>query len=196
MIYIWHSTLLAETSKSLFLVLDRELQGIQNCHQQLARYLKLICNFTWADMHSLMFVSCFCMYCFTFDDNSKNCSRDILKWFLYISWSSLVHSTNNVFDAPNMLRLIIHGLIHRRFFFYFFFLKCVDILLLNSHILQQHLLAQVHLPPFWNRLHCSLLWNRVNSIVQPFNSISLIPPRWSTWGTRVNAPLDTESRHF
>ena len=34
--------------------------------------------------------------------------------------------------------------------FYFFFLKCVDILLLNSHIFQQHLPAQVHLPPFWN----------------------------------------------
>jgi hypothetical protein len=77
----------------------------------------------------------------------------------------------------------------RHFFFYFFFLKCVDILSLNSHILQQHLPAQVTLPPFWNRLPRSLLWNRVNSIVQPLNSISLIRPRWSTWGTRVNAAL-------
>ena len=33
-----------------------------------------------------------------------------------------------------------------------FFLKCVDILSPNSHISQQHLPAQVHLPPFWNRL--------------------------------------------
>ena len=55
------------------------------------------------------FVSCFSMYGFNFDNNSKNCSRDILKRFLYISRSSLVHSTNNVFDAPNVLRLIIHG---------------------------------------------------------------------------------------
>jgi len=31
-----------------------------------------------ADMHSLMFVSCFSMYGFTFDNNSKNCSQDIL----------------------------------------------------------------------------------------------------------------------
>ena len=65
------------------------------------------------------FVSCFSMYGFTFDNNSKNCSRDILKWFLYIFRSSLVHSTNNVFDAPNMLRLIIHGLTHQRRFFPF-----------------------------------------------------------------------------
>jgi hypothetical protein len=65
--------------------------------------------------------------------------------------------------------------------FFFFFL--------NSHILQQHLPAQVHLPPFRNRLPRSLLWNRVKSIVQPLNSISLIQPRWSAWGTRVNAPL-------
>jgi len=28
-----------------------------------------------------------------------------------------------MFDAPNMLRLIIHCLTHRRFFFYFFFSK-------------------------------------------------------------------------
>ena len=69
-----------------------------------------------------------------------------------------------------------------------FFLKCVQILLLNIHILQQHLPAQVHLPPFWNRLPRSLLWNRENSIVQPLNSISLIQPCWSTCGTRVNAP--------
>jgi hypothetical protein len=68
--------------------------------------------------------------------------------------SSLFHSTNNVFDAPNMLRLIIHGFTHQRRFF--FFLKCVDIILSNSHILQ-HLPAQVHLPPFWNRLPRSLL---------------------------------------
>jgi hypothetical protein len=39
--------------------------------------------------------------------------------FLYISQSSLLHSTNNVFDAPNVLRLIIHGLTHRRFFLLF-----------------------------------------------------------------------------
>ena len=136
-----------------------------------------------------MFVYCFSMYCFTFDNNSKNCSRDILNWFLYISRSSLVHSTNNVFDAPNVLRLFIHGLTHQRLFpFISFFLKCVDILLLNSHILQ-HLPSQVHLLPFWNRLPHSLLWNRVNSIVQLLNSVSLIQPCWSTWGTRVNAPL-------
>ena len=50
------------------------------------------------------------------------------------------------------------------FSFIYFFFKCVDILLLNSHILQQHLPAQVHLPPFWNRLPRSLLWNRVTSL--------------------------------
>jgi hypothetical protein len=65
---------------------------------------------------------------------------------------------------------------------YFFFLKCVDILSLNSHISQQHLPAQVHLPPFWNQLPRSSLWNFVNSIVQLLNWISLIQPRWSTWG--------------
>jgi hypothetical protein len=59
------------------------------------------------------------------------------------------------------------------FYFYFFSLLCIDILLSNSHILQ-HNAAQVHLPPFWNRLTRSLLWNRVNSIVQPLNSMSLI----------------------
>ena len=58
-----------------------------------------------------------------------------------------------------------------------FFLKCFDILSLNSHISQHHLPAQVHLPPFWNRLPRPML-----------NSISLIQPRWSTWGTRINAP--------
>ena len=62
------------------------------------------------------------MYGFTFDDNSKNCSWDILKWILYISRSSFVHSANNVFDAPDVLRLIIHGLTHqRRFFFPFIY---------------------------------------------------------------------------
>jgi len=35
----------------------------------------------------------------------------------------------------------------------------------------------------------SPLWNCVNSIVQPLNSISFIQLRRSTWGTRVNAPL-------
>ena len=146
-------------------------------------------HFGWLTTH-YPFVSFFSMYGFTFDNNSKNCSLDTLQWFLYISRSSLVHSTNNVFDAPNVLRLIIHGLTHQRRFFPFisFFLKCVDIVLLNSHILQQHLPAQVHLPPFWNRLPRSLLWNRLKSIVQPLNSISLIQPCWSTWGTRVNAP--------
>ena len=59
------------------------------------------------------------MYGFIFDNNSKNCSRDILKWFLYTFRSSLVHSTNIVFDAPNVLRLIIHGLTQRRFFLLF-----------------------------------------------------------------------------
>jgi hypothetical protein len=44
------------------------------------------------------------------------------------------------------------------------------------------------LPPFWNRLPLPLLWNCVNSIVQPLDSISLIQPCWSTWGTRVIAP--------
>jgi len=79
--------------------------------------------------------------------------------------------------------------VERHFFllFLFFFFKCVGILSLNSHI-SQHLPAQVHLPPFRNRLHRSPLWNCVNSIVQPLNSISLIQTRWSTWGTRVNAP--------
>ena len=52
-----------------------------------------------------------------------------------------------MFDAPNMLRLIIHSLTHqRRVFFYLFFLKCVDILLVNSHILQQQQQQQQHLP--------------------------------------------------
>jgi len=159
-------------------------------------------NFRWTSLihfgwltTDYPFVSCFSMYGFIFDKNSKNCSRDILKWFLYIFRSSLVHSTNNVFDAPNVLRHIIHGLTHqRRFSFYFFFLKCVNILLLNSHILKQHLPAQVHLPPFWNRLPRSLLWKRVKSIVQPLNSISLIQRCWSTWGTRVNAPLAEKIR--
>jgi hypothetical protein len=32
------------------------------------------------------------------------------------------------------------------------------------------------LPPFFNQLPRSLLWNRVNSIVQPLNSMSLIQP--------------------
>jgi hypothetical protein len=32
------------------------------------------------------------------------------------------------------------------------------------------------LPPFFNRLPRSLLWNRVNSIVHPLNSMSLIQP--------------------
>ena len=68
-----------------------------------------------------MFVSCFSMYGFTFDNNSQSCSRDTLKWFLYISRSSLVHSTNNVFDAPNVLRLFIHGLTHQRLFPFIFF---------------------------------------------------------------------------
>jgi hypothetical protein len=54
---------------------------------------------------------------------------------------------------------------------------CADILLLNNHILQQRLPPQFHLPPFWNRLPRSRLWNCVNSIVQPLNSISLIQPR-------------------
>jgi len=71
---------------------------------------------------------------------------------------------------------------------YFFFLKCVDILSLNSHISQQHLPAQVHLQPFWNRLRHSPLRNCVNSIGQLLNSISLIQPHRSTWGTRVKAP--------
>jgi hypothetical protein len=84
----------------------------------------------------------------------------------------------DVFDAPNMLRLI-HGLTHQRrfFFFHLFFLKYFDILLFNCHILKHHLPAQVHFPPVWNRLPRSLLWNRVNSIVQPLNSVSLIQPR-------------------
>jgi hypothetical protein len=32
------------------------------------------------------------------------------------------------------------------------------------------------LPPFFNRLPRSLLWNHVNSIVHPLNSMSLIQP--------------------
>ena len=35
--------------------------------------------------------------------------------FIHIS-ISLVHSTNNVFDAASVLRLIIHGLTHQRRF--------------------------------------------------------------------------------
>jgi hypothetical protein len=35
------------------------------------------------------------------------------------------------------------------------------------------------------------LWNSVNSIVHPLNSMSLIQPHWSIKVTRVNAPLDT-----
>jgi len=83
-----------------------------------------------------------------------------------------------MFDAPTVSRLVIHGLTHqRRFFsFYLIFLNYIDILSLNSHTLQQHLPAQVHLPPFLNRLPRSLLWKCVNSIVQPLNSISLIQP--------------------
>ena len=82
------------------------------------------------------FVSCFSMYGFTFDNNSKNCSRDILNWFSYISRSSLVHSTNNVFDAPNVLRLIIHGLTHQRHFFLLFLFSkmCWHSFIKYSHI--------------------------------------------------------------
>jgi hypothetical protein len=47
--------------------------------------------------------------------------RYILKWFLYMSRSSLVHSINNVSDAPNMLYLIIHSFTHHRHFFLLFF---------------------------------------------------------------------------
>jgi hypothetical protein len=32
------------------------------------------------------------------------------------------------------------------------------------------------LPPFFNRLPRSLLWNRVNSIIHPLNSMTLIQP--------------------
>ena len=53
--------------------------------------------------------------------------------------------------------------------------------LTNIHIFPQ-LPAQFHLPPFWNRLPGSLLWNRTNSIAQPLNSISLIQSCWSSWG--------------
>ena len=53
----------------------------------------------------------------------------------------------------------------------------------QSHITTTLSRTQVHLPPFWNRLPRPLLWNCVNSIVQPLNSISLIQPRWSTWST-------------
>ena len=76
------------------------------------------------------------MYGFTFDNNSKNSSRDILKWFLYISRSSLVHSTNNLFDAPNVSRLIIHALTHqRRCFLSFLFSKiCWHSFIKQSHI--------------------------------------------------------------
>ena len=45
----------------------------------------------------------------------------------------------------------------------------------------------------WNRLPRSLLWNRVNSIVQPLNSISLIQLRWSTWGTHINSYRQTDT---
>ena len=58
---------------------------------------------------------------------------------------------------------------------------------LNSHILQQNLPAQLYLPPFWNQLPGSILWNRANSIVQPLNTNSLIQSCWSNWD-RVNAP--------
>jgi len=141
-----------------------------------ARYLKVSCNFTWADMHSLILVSCFSMNHFTFDNNSKNLSRDILIWFEYISASSLVYSTNKVLDAHNVLCFIIHGLTQQRrfFFFFIFFFKYVEFPSLNSHISQQHIPAQVHLQSFWNRLPRSLLWNCVKYIVQTFNSISFI----------------------
>ena len=96
------------------------------------------------------------------------------------------------FDAPSMLRLIIHSLTHQRRFFPFisFFPNVLTFFYqIVTYYNNRHLPPQIHLPPFWNRLPRSLLWNRVNSIVQPLNSISLIQPRWSTWGTRVNAPL-------
>jgi len=88
-----------------------------------ARYLEVICNPTWADMHSLMFVSCFSMYNFTFDNNSKIFSREILKLILYISRSSLVHSTKNLFYLPNVSRLITHGWTNQRSFIFFPFSK-------------------------------------------------------------------------
>ena len=45
---------------------------------------------------------------------------------------------------------------------------------------------------FQCRVVCVLAYSQstYHSIVQPLNSISLIQPRWSTWGARVNAPLD------
>ena len=77
------------------------------------------------------------------------------------------------------------------FLFLFFSSKiCWHSFIKQSHITTTHSRTQVHLPPFWNRLPRSPLWNCVNSIVQPLSSISLIQPRWSTWGTRVNVPLD------
>jgi hypothetical protein len=54
--------------------------------------------------------------------------------------------------------------------------------LINSHIFPQHLHAQFHLPPFWNRLPGSVLWNRKNNIALPLNSISLIQSCWSNSG--------------
>jgi hypothetical protein len=43
----------------------------------------------------------------------------------------------------------------------------------------------------FNRLPRSLLWNRVNSVVHPLNSMSLIQPHWSSKVNCVNAPLPT-----
>jgi predicted nucleic acid-binding Zn ribbon protein len=43
--------------------------------------------------------------------------------------------------------------------------------LVVNTVVTYYLPAQVHLSPFWNRLPRSLLWNRVNIIVQPLNSV-------------------------
>ena len=50
------------------------------------------------------------MYGFIFDNNSKKTVPETSLNDFCTSRSSFVHSTNNVFDAPNVLRLIIHGL--------------------------------------------------------------------------------------
>jgi hypothetical protein len=92
---------------------------------------------------------------------------NILHWFLFISWSSFVQSINMRSLHP-ICYILLSTASPTTIDFFFLFFKYV--LTLNSPLLQHHLAAQVYLPPFWNRLARSLLWNRVYSIVE-FNII-------------------------
>ena len=75
---------------------------------------------------------------------------------------------------------------------YFFFLKCVDILSLNSHISQQQLPAQVHLPPFWNFPHKFVCRHfEIDCLVHLCGTVWIVSfNRWIQfrWFNRVDQP--------